>query len=97
MIDLRRKQVTCPAGAVAALRRSGAKLCPIKCGACFLKPLCTTDERRRRVVVEHSVARVGSIHGPRARYKGVRKNELDLNRAAAVANLHLLARLREAV
>ncbi len=123
-IDLRRKQVICPAGAVAALKPSGAKFSPIICGDCFLRPLCTTGQRRqielhrqedlliqlrvrrrtrsgrrelrRRVVVEHSLARVGSIQGRRARYKGVRKNELDLNRAAAVANLHVLARLRNA-
>jgi hypothetical protein len=54
------------------------------------------SELRRRVVVEHSLARVGSIQGHRARYRGARKNELDLNRAAALANLHVLARLCDA-
>lgn len=49
---------------------------------------------RQRVVVEHRLARVGAIQGPRARYRGARKNELDLNRAAALANLFEVARLR---
>lgn len=54
-------------------------------------------ELRRRVVVEHVLARIGAIQGRRARYVGVRKNELDLNRAAAIANLFEVARLREAI
>jgi Transposase DDE domain/Transposase domain (DUF772) len=53
-------------------------------------------ELRKRVAVEHRLARIGAIQGSRARYCGVRKNELDLNRAAAVANLHVLAGLRRA-
>jgi hypothetical protein len=51
-------------------------------------------ELRRRVAVEHHLARISAIQGRRARYRGARKNELDLNRSAAVANLQLLARLR---
>jgi len=51
---------------------------------------------RKRVVVEHRLARIGAIQGRRARYFGARKNELDLNRAAALANLHVLAGLRTA-
>jgi len=42
---------------------------------------------RQRVAVEHSLARVGRLQGRRARYRGARKCELDLNRSAAVANL----------
>lgn len=53
-------------------------------------------EFRRRVVVEHKLARVGAIQGRRARYAGVRKNLLDLNRTAALANLHAIARFRMA-
>ena len=53
-------------------------------------------ELRKRVAVEHRLARVGAIQGPRARYKGARKNELDLNRAAAIANLQEIARIRRA-
>jgi hypothetical protein len=51
-------------------------------------------ELRKRVVVEHSLSRVGAIQGRRARYLGTRKNLLDLNRAAVIANLHVLARMR---
>ncbi len=51
-------------------------------------------ELRKRVAVEHRLARVGAIQGDRARYRGARKNELDLNRAAAIANLQVLAALR---
>jgi hypothetical protein len=53
-------------------------------------------ELRKRVVVEHSLAQIGAIQGRRARYLGARKNLLDLNRAAALANLHALARIRPA-
>ena len=45
---------------------------------------------RQRVTVEHSLAAVGAIQGPRARYKGIRKNSLDLRRCAAVANIQAL-------
>ena len=51
-------------------------------------------ELRKRVVVEHRLARVGAIQETRARYRGVRKNELDLNRTAAIANLLEVARRR---
>jgi hypothetical protein len=56
----------------------------------------TSDGRadgRKRVVVEHRLARIGAIQGPKARYRGARKNELDVNRAAAIANLELVARV----
>lgn len=45
---------------------------------------------RQRVTVEHSLASIAAIQGPRARYKGTRKNSLDLRRCAAVANLQVL-------
>lgn len=51
---------------------------------------------RRRVTIEHSLARIQRIQGNRARYKGVRKNTLDARRTAAVANLQRVARLRAA-
>ena len=54
------------------------------------------EQRRARVNMEHSLARVAAIQGARARYKGARKNELDLNRTAAVANLQQVARMRSA-
>jgi Transposase DDE domain/Transposase domain (DUF772) len=49
---------------------------------------------RKRVAVEHKLARIGGIQGDTARYCGARKNELDLNRSAAIANLHEVARRR---
>ena len=54
------------------------------------------DELRKRVVVEHRLARIGAVQGNRARYRGARKNELDLNRSAAVINLMEVARRRAA-
>jgi hypothetical protein len=51
---------------------------------------------RHRTTVEHSLARVGHIQGPRARYTGTRKNTLDVRRIAVVANLQRLARLPKA-
>lgn len=42
---------------------------------------------RLRVCVEHRLARIRSLQTDRARYKGTRKNTLDLRRHAAVANL----------
>lgn len=51
-------------------------------------------ELRKRTGVEHRLARIGAIHGNRARYRGLRMNELDLNRAAALANLLETARRR---
>jgi hypothetical protein len=53
-------------------------------------------ELRKRVTVEHRLARVTMVQGNKARYSGARKNELDLNRTAAVLNLQEVARLRAA-
>lgn len=47
---------------------------------------------RERVEVEHALAHVGRWQGPRARYRGSRKNLLDLRRCAVVHNLHVLQR-----
>ncbi len=47
---------------------------------------------RERVAVEHALAHVGHWQGRRARYRGIRKNLLDLRRVAAVHNLHIIAR-----
>jgi hypothetical protein len=49
---------------------------------------------RERTAVEHRLARIDAIQGSKARYKGARKNELDLRRAAAVANLQEIERQR---
>jgi hypothetical protein len=51
---------------------------------------------RRRTTVEHSLARLDHIQGTKARYKGTRKNTLDVRRCATVANLQSLARLKHA-
>jgi transposase len=51
---------------------------------------------RERVAVEHSLAHVGRWQGPRARYRGLRKNLFDLRRSAVIHNLHLLQRTQPA-
>lgn len=51
---------------------------------------------RERVVVEHALARVSAVQGRKARYFGLRKNLLDLNRTAAIVNLLTLARPQNA-
>jgi hypothetical protein len=51
---------------------------------------------RHRTTVEHSLARVHHIQGAKARYKGIRKNTLDVRRVAVIANLQRLARLPKA-
>lgn len=53
-------------------------------------------ELRQRVRVEHRLARVEATQGDTARYRGARKNELDLNRTAAIINLFEVARRRAA-
>jgi transposase len=47
---------------------------------------------RERVKIEHALAHIGHWQGRRARYRGTRKNLLDLRRAAVVHNLHVIAR-----
>jgi len=49
-------------------------------------------ELRKRVGVEHTLAHICRRQGPRARYKGIRKNLMDLRRVAAVENLHVIQR-----
>lgn len=51
---------------------------------------------RERVVVEHALARLQVLQGSRARYKGTRKNTMDLRRYAALSNLYELRRHAEA-
>jgi hypothetical protein len=50
---------------------------------------------RQRVEVEHRLAHLGARQGPRARYKGVRKNLFDVRRTAAVLNLQTIQRKTE--
>lgn len=51
---------------------------------------------RERTTVEHTLARVQQIQGTKARYKGIRKNTLDVRRIAVVANLQRIARIPHA-
>lgn len=51
---------------------------------------------RERTAVEHALAHVTRRQGPRARYRGVRMNTLDVRRICAIENLHALARRRAA-
>lgn len=45
------------------------------------------ERLRKRVGVEHRLAHLARRQGPRARYRGVRKNTFDLRRAASIQNL----------
>jgi hypothetical protein len=47
---------------------------------------------RERTAIEHRLARIGAVQGPRARYKGARKSTLDVRRCAAINNLEALRR-----
>lgn len=50
---------------------------------------------RERVGVEHDLSHIGHWQGDRARYRGSRKNLLDLRRCGVVNNLHVFARRPE--
>ncbi|MDQ3263361.1 MAG: transposase, partial [Myxococcota bacterium] len=47
---------------------------------------------RERVGVEHRLAHLANRQGPRARYRGTRKNNYDLRRMATIQNLETIAR-----
>lgn len=47
---------------------------------------------RRRVGIEHMLAHVAAKKGPRARYRGLRKNVFDTRRTAAIYNLESIQR-----
>jgi hypothetical protein len=49
---------------------------------------------RQRTDVEHTLARIDQLQGKRARYKGTRKNTLDLRRMAAGNNLQHIQRIQ---
>jgi len=49
--------------------------------------------RRERIPVEHTLARVSEIQGNRARFRGLEKNQFDLERTAVVNNCYVLDRL----
>jgi len=119
LIDLKKKQITCPAGHREPLQLGKAvHFNAAACAVCPLRAKCTTgaaergrtvliahDEPlqqelraaastpsgrqrlRERVTIEHRLAHLARKQGNRARYKGVRKNLMDLRRYAAVLNL----------
>jgi IS5 family transposase len=47
---------------------------------------------RERVGVEHRLAHLANRQGPKARYRGLRKNTYDLRRMAAIQNLEVIHR-----
>jgi IS5 family transposase len=47
---------------------------------------------RQRVGVEHRLAHLANRQGPKARYRGLRKNTYDLRRMAAIQNLEVIHR-----
>jgi DDE family transposase/transposase-like protein DUF772 len=51
---------------------------------------------RKRTVVEHAISHQLAHQGRRARYKGLRKNQFDGRRQAAVSNLQVAAHYEEA-
>lgn len=51
---------------------------------------------RERVGVEHRLAHIAARQGPKARYRGVRKNLFDLRRVAAIQNLETIQRRQAA-
>ena len=53
------------------------------------------EHLRERVVVEHRLAHLSRKQGPRARYRGTRKNLFDVRRHAAVLNLETIQRVKE--
>jgi len=50
------------------------------------------ESLRQRVGVEHRLAHLANRQGPKARYRGTRRNTFDLRRLAAIQNLEILAR-----
>ena len=93
----------CPRRADCTTARRGGRSIALHPQEAFLQTLRTAQQDpvgrarlRIRTTIEHSLARLGRIQGPGARYMGVRKNTLDVRRCAAVDNLQTVARLREA-
>jgi len=50
------------------------------------------EKLRERTPVEHRLAHIANRQGPRARYRGKRKNNFDLRRLSALQNLETIAR-----
>lgn len=93
----------CPQRAACTTATRGGRSIAIHAQEALLQALRATQHQpegrahlRQRTTIEHSLARVDHIQGPKARYKGVRKNTLDLRRIAVIVNLQRLARLPKA-
>jgi hypothetical protein len=89
----------CPRRADCTTARRGGRSIALHPQEAFLQTLRTAQHDpegrarlRTRTTIEHSLARVQRIQGDKARYKGLRKNTLDLRRVAAVTNLQSVAR-----
>ena len=89
----------CPRRTECTTARRGGRSITLHPQEAFLQTLRTAQQDkagrarlRTRTTVEHSLARVQQIQGHKARYKGLRKNTLDLRRVAAVTNLQGVAR-----
>ena len=50
------------------------------------------ERLRERVAIEHSLAHISQRQGNRARYRGTRKNQYDVRRAATIQNLESIQR-----
>ncbi|MFC1610007.1 IS1182 family transposase [Myxococcota bacterium] len=50
------------------------------------------EKLRQRTGIEHRLAHVAARKGPKARYRGTRKNQFDLRRAAIIQNLETIQR-----
>ena len=48
-------------------------------------------KRRQRIPVEHALGRVSSIQGNKARFRGLEKNQFDLERTAIINNCFILS------
>jgi IS5 family transposase len=90
----------CPQRTACTTATRGGRSIAIHAQEALLQTLRNNQQRpegradlRARTTVEHSLARVDQIQGPKARYKGTRKNTLDLRRVAVIANLQRMARL----
>jgi hypothetical protein len=122
LIDLKKKQITCPAGHTEPITLGKTvAFDSATCATCPLRAKCRKgssargrtvhiahDEPlqqklrkaastpagrrrlRRRVTIEHRLAHLARKQGPHARYKGVRKNLMDLRRHSSVLNLERL-------
>jgi hypothetical protein len=93
----------CPQRAACTTATRGGRSIAIHAQEALLQTLRAHQQRpdgrarlRERTTVEHALARIDQIQGPKARYKGTRKNTLDLRRVAVIVNLQRIARLQKA-